>query len=101
MKHKTLLQKAKKIQHKTRGGQLPISIEHIELAINWMQGNVSLLQLNRVLGYKQGSGNCLYRVAVWLRKGYQLNMIKVSKKKYKKFTQKDLNRIYIPHYEKK
>ena len=65
-----LVKKAK--QKKPRN--LPIKDDHIELAILWLQDNISLGQIQHALGKKF---NVASRLPYWIKAGYKKGKIKI------------------------
>jgi hypothetical protein len=85
MQKESLLEKAKKVrpQPKMRHNfVLPFSDESLELALAWVKGEITTLQIARVInpdaesrGY---SYNVLYRIASLLREAYEKKLIKIE-----------------------
>jgi len=73
----TLLEKAKKLEIR-KLKKIEVTEEHLELGLAWMKGEITLSQMNRVLGENKRSGNGLYAVAVWLREAYKQGKIKIK-----------------------
>ncbi len=67
---KTLLEKAKEAKVKRRS-RIPVTEEHIELALSWMRCEIGIAQVNIALGLPKEQSNTLYSLAVWLREAYK------------------------------
>ena len=81
MKNETLLEKAKKMSAYNHKGKIIIDEEHLDLALSWMKGEITLSQVNRVLDRKTNSGNTLYHIATWLKEAYNQKKIVLTNKK--------------------
>lgn len=73
---KSLLEKALAIPRKDRRLD-NITRDEVELGIAWLQDEVTLTQIAKVLGMK-GPGNAVSRMAVCIREAYRLGMIKIK-----------------------
>ena len=79
MKKETLVEKAKKISVGV-SNKIPMTDEHIDLALSWMKGEIRLTQLAGVVGITKGeyTGNLLYRIAQWLREAYRQGKLEIK-----------------------
>lgn len=75
-KTKSLLDKAKEVKRSDKRLN-KVSYEQIELALAWMQDEVSLTQAATALGVV-GTGSISYKLALWLREAYRAGIIKVK-----------------------
>ena len=75
---KSLLEKAKSVPTKNRV-RSALSDEEIELAIAWLNDEVTLTQAATAMGYKSG-GAWVARVALLLREAFRTGIIKVVSK---------------------
>lgn len=74
----SLLEKAMSIP-KTDKRLEKINPEHMELAIGWLQGIVSLTQVAQATGGKT-PGAAISKIAIWLREAYRNDMLRVVTK---------------------
>ena len=71
----TLLEKAKAIILTVR--QESITEEQEEVAIAWLKGEITTMQITRAIG-KQNVSSIAYKLAKWLRSAYVKNKIGIK-----------------------
>jgi len=55
------------------------STQEVDLALAWLRGEITTGQAHFAMGKTKASGNVLYRIAISLRRAYQLGRLSIKR----------------------